>query len=232
MTTTLSIAIGLAALSTAARADWTGKGELGFVQASGNTSNSTLDAKLKLSNTWDVWKETLDLEALRAATNGVDTAQRYLATSQTDYALTERSFLFGNLAYRRDKFSGFTYQLDASTGYGYKLIDTKTEKLSTQMGVGYGRLQYQNTDQTKSNAVVTAGLDYENALTDTTKVVDKFGYTAGSANQLMHNFLGLEVKMTTALALSVGLDIQHNSNPPAPKKTTDTLTTVNLVFGF
>ena len=58
------------------------------------------------------------------------------------------------------------------------------------------------------------------------------GYTGGSANQLLHNFLGLEVKMSSALALAVGLDVQHNSNPPAPKKTTDELTTVNLVFAF
>ena len=228
----LTLVAALALIAGSAHADWTGKGEVGLVQASGNTQSSTLDAKLNVNDTWGDWKEVIDLSALHASSNNTETAQRYIADAQTNYALNPRAFWFGNAEYRDDDFSGFTYQINLTTGVGYKLIDSKTEKLAAQIGVGYGKLEYKTTGETKSNGVLTGGLDYENALTETTKLVDKFGYTGGSANQLVHNFIGLEVKMSTSLALSVGFDVQRNSNPPAPKKTTDELTTVNLVFGF
>jgi len=41
--------------------------------------------------------------------------------------------------------------------------------------------------------------------------------------------------MSTALALSVGLDVRDNTKPPVatpPKKKVDTITTVNLVYAF
>jgi putative salt-induced outer membrane protein len=69
-------------------------------------------------------------------------------------------------------------------------------------------------------------------LTATTNIVDKFHLESGSDNTLLSNFSGVEVKMSNALALSVGLDVQHNTKPPAPRKKTDTVTTVNLVYAF
>ena len=75
-------------------------------------------------------------------------------------------------------------------------------------------------------------MSYENQLTATTKLVDKFAAEAGADNTLLANFIGVEVKMTTALALAVGLDARYNTKPPAPLKKADTLTTVNLVYSF
>ncbi len=235
----IALAAALALTSGAARADWKGKGELGLVDASGNTQTRTVDAKLDLNDTWGDWKQDFNFSALRASTSGTATAERYIAASQTNYALTANSFLFGGLSYTDDKFSGFQYQANATAGYGYKFYDTKTLKLSSQIGVGYGRLKYEPTPgdtppggQTKGSTVYTLGINYEQALTDTTKIVDKFDYTGSSPDSLTHNFIGIEVKMTTALALSAGFDVRHNNNPPAPKKTTDELTTLNLVFAF
>lgn len=216
----------------AARADWAGKGELGYVAANGNSEATTLDAKLDLNDAWGLWKQDFNLSALRASTSGTETAERYVAQSQTNYALTQRSFWFGALSYTEDKFSGFQYQADANTGYGYKIFDAKDLKLSTQIGVGYGKLKYSTNGETHGNAVYTFGANFEDALTSTTKLVDHFDYTGSSPDSLLHNFIGLEVKISTALALALGYDVRHNSSPPAPKKTTDTLTTVNLAYSF
>jgi putative salt-induced outer membrane protein YdiY len=54
----------------------------------------------------------------------------------------------------------------------------------------------------------------------------------GSTNTLSHDEIALAVKMSSKLALSVGYAITDNSNPPAPLKKVDTVTTVNLVFSF
>jgi putative salt-induced outer membrane protein len=38
--------------------------------------------------------------------------------------------------------------------------------------------------------------------------------------------------MTELLAISVGLNVRTNSEPPPPLEKTDTLTTVNLVYQY
>ena len=170
------------------------------------------------------------MAALRATSNHIKSADRYMAGWQSDYKLSARSFWFGALRYENDKFSGFDYQTSASTGYGYKFYDTDRVKLSGQAGVGYRRFKETLTGDSKGDAVLVAGMDYENKLTATTKVVDKFHAEAGSNNVLLANFLGLEVKMSDALALSVGFDVRDNTK--SPNKKVDTISTVNLVFAF
>ena len=115
---------------------------------------------------------------------------------------------------------------------GYKFYDTDKIKLSGQAGAGFRRLRNSVTGQSQGDAVFVAGLDYENKLTATTKVVDKFHAEAGSSNTLLTNFLGIEVRMSDALALSVGFDVRDNTKPPAGKKKVDTVSTVNLVYAF
>jgi putative salt-induced outer membrane protein len=230
----------LAFVAASAQAEWKGKGEAGIVFARGNTQSDTINLKLGMSQEDAQWKHALELAALRGSNGGVTNADRYMAGWQSNYTMSARTFWFGGLRYENDKFSGFDYQASASTGVGYKFYDTDKIKLSGQVGLGYRRLKTTAiTDpppgvpsDTSGNAVFVAGFDYENVLTATTKVVDKFHVESGSDNTLLSNFLGLEVKMSDALALSAGLDVHQNTKPPVDKKKTDTITTLNLVYAF
>jgi len=224
----------LAAVS--AHAEWKGKGEAGIVLARGNSQTDTINLKLDMSTTVDKWKHALGMAALRASNDGTRTAERYLATWQSDYNFSARSYWFGGLRYENDKFSGFKYSASATAGIGYKFVDTDRVKLTGQAGVGFRRIETEPTatlpGASGNNAIFTAGMNYENKLTDTTRLVDKLTLESGSDNTLLTNFIGVEVKMSTALALSAGLDVRHNTKPPAPLKKTDTLTTLNLVYSF
>jgi len=55
---------------------------------------------------------------------------------------------------------------------------------------------------------------------------------AGSKNTFMSNELALQVKMTDRLSLAAGLGVRYNTDPPVGRKKTDTLTTLNIVYGF
>lgn len=229
-------ALALLFAAAGAQAEWKGKGEAGIVFARGNTETDTINLKLGMSTTVERWKHEIGLAALRASSSGTKTADRYLATWQSDYNFSKRAFWFGGLRYENDKFSGFKYSASATTGVGCKFVDSERVKLTGQLGVGYRRIATEDTatvpGSTSNNAIVTAGLGYENQLTATTKVVDKLTAESGSDNTLVTNFVGLEVKMTTTLALAVGLDARYNTKPPAPLKKADTLTTLNLVYSF
>jgi putative salt-induced outer membrane protein len=83
-----------------------------------------------------------------------------------------------------------------------------------------------------SDGVGTAGLDYMQQLTSTTRLTDKLLLQAGGLNTAVANDFAVAVNITNTLALSVGYGLRYNSNPPAGSKTTDKLTTVNLVYSF
>lgn len=226
------IALALAAASVAQADPWKGKGEAGIVFARGNSDSDTVNIKLAMSKVIDLWKHSLDMSYLRASSNGVESSNRFVGAWQSDYKVSERSFAFGALHYERDQYSGFDYQASASTGLGYKFYDTDKIKLSAQAGLGYRQLKDNVSGETSGNVVFVAGMNYENAITATTKIIDKFHAESGSDNTLLSNYLGVEVKMSDKLALAAGYDVRQNTKPPAGKKKTDTVTTLNLVYAF
>ncbi|MCS6947658.1 MAG: DUF481 domain-containing protein, partial [Steroidobacteraceae bacterium] len=120
----------------------------------------------------------------------------------------------------------------ATTGYGRKLVATDRTQLSGQIGTGYRCLKNALTGATDGDAVLRGDLKFDHALTATTKLIDNLSVESGSRNTLTINELALQVKLNDALALSLGLGLRHNSDPPPGARRTDTLTTLNLVYGF
>lgn len=229
----LCVAAVIAAGSAgAARADWSGKGEAGIVFARGNSDTETANVKLEMAREVEKWKHGFGGALLRAKNDGSKTADRYGVYWQSDYKFSERNYWFGALRYEDDRFSGFDYQTSATTGLGHKFIDNDRTKLIGQAGVGYKRLEDAVTDGTSDNAVLRGDLRYEHALTATTKVIDTLLVESGSANTFAVNELALQVKMSDAFALAVGFAVRHNTDPPNGLGKTDTLSTVNLVYGF
>jgi putative salt-induced outer membrane protein len=230
----LALALAALALGTSlpAQAQWKGKGEVGIVSARGNAEAETANVKLDTSREVDRWKHAFGVAALRASNAGIATAERYGASWQSDYKLSDRSFWFGGLRYEQDEFNGFDYQASLSTGYGYKFIDNKRTKFNGQAGVGYRRSKLVPVGDIQSSAIFRGDLKLEHALTDTTKIINTFVVEAGSDNTFASNDLALQVAMSEKFALSVGLGVRHNTDPPLGLKKTDTLTTVNLVYAF
>ncbi|MFM7626682.1 MAG: YdiY family protein, partial [Gammaproteobacteria bacterium] len=227
-----AVALALGSLSPQAAAEWKGKGEVGAVMARGNSDADTVNIKLDMARELDSWKHGFGILALRATNSGDKTAERYGAYWQSDYKFSDRSYWFGGLRYEDDRFSGFDYQASLTTGVGHKFIDNDTTKFSGQVGLGYKQLKPALLGRTESEAILAGELKYEHALTETTKIIDKFVVEVGSSNTFAANDLALQVKMSDKFSLSAGIGVRYNSDPPGGLKTTDTLTTLNLVYGF
>jgi putative salt-induced outer membrane protein len=234
----------------AARADdlpqgWSGKGQAGYVMSRGNSDTDAANVKLDLSLLRRDWKYSLELDGLFGRSSGITSAERWDARQQSDYQITAGLFTFGALSYQDDRFSGFQYQATGSAGLGYKFVDSETTKLAAQVGVGYrslrpeillkddaGRVYARIPQPTQSEAVGTTGLDFMHQFNASTKLTDKLITESGSSNTSIRNDLSLEVKMNKKLALAAGFSVSENTNPPAPLKRTDTISTLNLVYAF
>ena len=235
--------IALAALAPAAQAQWNGKAELGILSATGNTESKAANAKLDLIHEGSKWRNTFGFAALYSEGEEFSTAERYEAKYQADLKITDRFSWFGALRGEQDRFSAFAYQATVSTGASYKFIDSPTTQLDASLGAGYRRSQPQELiksdageviDRIKgepdSEPVVTLSSNYQHNFTETTKLTNKFLAESGSDNTAVQNDIALSVSMTKSFALAVGFGVRYNSDPPPLAESTDTLTTVNLVY--
>ena len=223
----------LAALAASpAHADWTGKGELGLVLSRGNSDAETLNARIDAATEVGRWTHGVGFSMLYATAEDVKTADRYELRGQSNYKLTDRSYLFGALRYEDDEFSAFDYQATASGGYGYKFIDTEATKFVAQIGAGYRVAEVRLTGDEENEAVARGDILFQHQFTPTTKLIEKFLVEAGSSNTFLQNELAVEVKMTDKLALSVAYLVRHNTVAPVGIDKTDQLTTANVVFSF
>lgn len=226
-------AAALAVLTpAAAQAEWKGKGELGLVLARGNTETETISAKADMVQESDPWKHLVGFSALRSTSGDVTTADRYEVHGQSDYKISQRSYVLGALRYENDEFSPYTYQAVAALGYGYKFYDTEDTKLSVELGVGYRRTEDRLTQEEEGDAILRGGMNYENKITDNTLVYDKLLVESGSDNTFIQNELGVKVAMNASLALSVAYLVRYNTDVDPPLESTDELLTANLVFSF
>jgi putative salt-induced outer membrane protein YdiY len=237
--------IALAALAPAAQAQWSGKAELGILSATGNTESKAANAKLDLIHEGSRWRNTVGFAALYSDGAEFSTAERYEAKYQADFKITDRFSWFGALRGEQDRFSAFAYQATVSTGGSYKFIDSPTTQLDASLGAGYRRSQPQELikndageviDRIKgepdNEPVVTLSSNYQHNFTESTKLTNKFLAESGSDNTAVQNDIALSVNMSKSFALAVGLGVRYNSNPPPLAQTTDTLTTVNLVYSI
>jgi len=224
---------------------WTGKGQGGLLFSSGNSVSDSLNAKLDLARSDGPWKNGVALAGLYGKNNGILSAERIEGRYEVDHKISDRLYWFGAAGATRDLFSGFNYQITATAGLGYKIIDSADTKLDGSLGLGAQRLQTQQITKDAAGAVVeringaaqtsmvgTAGLNYEHKLTASTKLTDKLLITSGSLDTLVANDLGLQVSINETLALSVGYAIRDNSKPAAGVKKLDQVTTVNLVYNI
>ena len=234
----------------AARADdppsgWSGKGQLGYVMSRGNSDADSANAALDVNLVTEKWKHTLSLDGLYGRSAGITSADRWDAREQSDYTISARVFAFGAVSYQDDMFSGFQYQASGSAGIGYKFIDSSSTKFAAQVGVGYRSLRPEQLikddsgavvqripGETASEAVATAGIDFDHQFNASTKLSDELLVESGSSNTSTQNDLALEVKMSKKLSLAAGFGVRDNSKPPAGLKRTDTVTTLNLVYAF
>ena len=218
--------------SGTAAADWSGKGTFGGVLARGNTDTETINLNLDVENKLDTWTHKAGASMLRTVTDDITSADRWELRGESQYSLTERSYLFGALRYEDDAFTDYEYQATLSGGYGYRFITNETTKLEGQVGAGYREAEVRLTGEQQDGIIARGALDFEHKLTATTLVYDRFLVESGSDNTFLQNALGLEVKINDTFALGLDYAVRHNTDVLPGTDKTDQVLTANLVYGF
>ncbi|MDO5611007.1 MAG: DUF481 domain-containing protein [Pseudomonadota bacterium] len=211
---------------------WSGTGELGLAIAKGNTDSHTLVGKLGAKNVQGPWTYTAGAAFLNGKADGEENAYRYEAFGSAARDLNARSYISGGLRTERDHYANYEYQSVASASYGFRAIASEATTLTFEVGAGYRWAKLQDIRVHENGAIARAGMDFKHQFNDNVAIYDNLLIEGNGDNVFARNDIGVLVKMTDALALKAGVETRHNTDVLPGIKKTDTLTTLNVVYGF
>ncbi len=233
------IALALAALILSAptlaaegeESPWSGKVTLGYLATSGNTENSNLNSGVEIGRKSGDWMHMATANAINATENELTTAEAYELGWKSEWNMSEKSFLFGRLDWRKDRFSGYDTQFSQTIGYGHRLIDTDQHKLNLEAGAG-ARQSDLADGTTEEETVFRGGMQYKWILSETAEFRQDFTVEAGEDNTYGESVTAISAKLLGDLALVASYTIKHNTDVPSPLEKTDTYTAISLEYGF
>ena len=210
---------------------WSGNVSFGFLSTSGNTENSNLNGKLEVGYTTGRWNHLFDAYAINASESNVTTTKAHGAGWKSEWNLSEHNFLFGQLSYREDRFSGFPTQFSQAVGYGRRFIDTTAHTLSAEAGAG--ARQSERADGVDENDfIVSGGLNYKWTISESANFTQDLKIEYGENNTFTESISAVSTNIVGALALVVSYTIRNNSVVLPGTVNTDTFTALSLEYGF
>lgn len=212
---------------------WAGKGEFGFVNTTGNTDSLAVNMKLEFVKTTETWRHRFSGTMLYTEEDDIADNERYTFEAQSDRKLNEASYVFGSLRWDADKFGAYDPQMTLTAGYGRQLMKSETHELKGEIGAGYRKLEERETGESSSEPILRFLLDDSWQVLESTMWTNRLLVETGSDNTFTQFNTAAKVTMTDKLAISVGFEVRNNSKlPPGDSESTDTVTTVNLVYNF
>jgi len=221
--------------------NWTGRGQVGAFQSSGNSEDVGVTLSLALERTGINWQHRLRANVDYQHSNGRTSREQYLAAYEPRYQIDTNLFGYALAQYESDRFQGFSSRYSLSGGLGYKLIDTDAAQLSAKAGPSWRLVELvDGTSQGSLGAL--AGLDFDWRLAEQIKFTqdaDMVADAGGAASVVVDSnstsvllTSGLEATLSKGLTTRLSYTVDYDSNPPAGTVTTDTFTRFTLVYGF
>ena len=205
--------------------------EFGMILTSGNSDSSSINGKLSVENDLDKWLHSGKLSAVKTESENITSAERYLLKLKSNYKLGSDEFLFGGLNHDVDEFSGYDYQTSVIAGYGRKLHESDTYKLSIEIGPGY-RTSKLKAGGDDSEGILHLGANSQYIINQATHIDGTLSIDTGSDQTITELDLSYVNKLNSSLAVKLGYNLRNSSDVPVNSKKTDTITTVSLIYSF
>lgn len=210
---------------------WSGEGELGFSQSTGNSDNISLAAGLSLTREGLRWRHAFRARADFQRSNGTTTRERFLVAIEPQYKINEQLFAYGLGQYERDRFQGYSARYTASGGLGYRVIDNDGMTLDLRAGPAWRQTEL-TAGGTDSALAGLASLDLQWDITDSLALHQTASALVESGTSTFTSETALETQLVGALSARLGYRVEYETNPPAGRESTDTQTRATLVYGF
>lgn len=230
--------------------EFTASAELGFLYKTGNTKSADIKAGFNLKHEKEKWSSVVVFNILAKKLETEDdtgdkdfetTDNKWDILTQTNYTIGEadKDYLYGNLAYEQDKFSGFESQSSFSAGWGREWYKNETTSFFADVGPGvkYDVTRATATDPSVSNTnfIVQAQALYTHKFNDFVEFkqyfVAKQAVESGE-NSVYKSETSVTAQLIDALQLKFALRIDHDTEVEPEFENTNTETSMTLIYNF
>ncbi|NQY86413.1 MAG: DUF481 domain-containing protein [Colwellia sp.] len=229
---------------------FTASAELGFLYKTGNTKSADVKAGFNVKHEKDKWRTSVAFNVLAKKTETKDEAgnKSYESTdnkwdilTQTNYTVgaSDKNYLYGNLAFEQDKFSGFESQSSLSAGWGRQWYKTKSSSLFADIGPGVKYDVTRATDTTPSTSssslIIQAQATYTHKFNEFVEfkqyLVAKQATKSGE-NSVYKSETSITAKLIDALQLKFAIRLDYDTEVEDNFENTNSETSMTLIYSF
>ena len=210
---------------------WSGQGEAGGFISSGNTQNRGLAIGVNLTKETRHWKHAMRGIVDYQEDQGVASRERYFAGYEGNWKFTPRGFAVLALSWERDRFTGFTNRFTQALGLGYRLVDSPRLTIALDGGPALRQTQFTN-GLNENHAAARAALNAKWLVGSRITFNQTATYYHDNTNNSLLSLSQLTAKLNGRLSARMSFQLNNESNPPAGRENTDTVTRATLVYNF
>ena len=226
------LALSMAAGSALAQDEGlSGQVAFGYLATSGNSDNENMNLAFGGQYDRDKWHHSLNGLAVRASSSNATTAEAYGLSWKSKYDVNETDYVFGLVAWDKDKFSGYDQQIREVVGYGRRFVDREKHTLNAEAGAGFRQSDLRN-GLSEDETIARLALDYEWLISETATFTQLFAIENGSDNRHTESVTSLSADIWGNIALVLSYTIKSNSDVPVGTEKTDTFTAISLEYSF
>ncbi|MEM1192079.1 MAG: DUF481 domain-containing protein [Pseudomonadota bacterium] len=215
-----------------ALAPWEGAVSLAAVTASGNADNAAVGFALNAARTTGKFTHNVAAYIDIGEANNVLSQKRWGASYKLDYAIAERWYAFGRVAYDEDEFSGFDYRIAANSGLGYFVAKSDPFTWKVEAGPGY-RISLIDADDTRQNQFAFyAASDLDWVIRDGLTLTSDIAATYTSATTTIEATHGLNAALWGNLTAGLSHYYRFETDPPSDRVNTDNVIRATLGYKF
>ena len=214
---------------------WKSNIGLSYVATSGNSDTNTMGLDLLVERRPEPWGLEFIANFNRAEDSGDLTAERYFASARATRTLSERWEFFAGLSGEKDPFAGFDLRGVVESGVTYHALLGPKHLLSFDGGLTWTDEDRIEPEPDTSYFGGVVGLKYEWKISDTASLYERLLFYPNfdeSSDWRLSSDTGLQVSMTSLLAVKLGYELRYRNEPIGDAESTDATTTASLVFTF
>lgn len=210
---------------------WTGQGEVGLANSTGNTRSTDLALGLHFARQGLNWDHALDANVDYQRTNGLETKSRYFAGYNGHYKFDGPLYAVGVLSWEGDRFMGFDSRMTESAGLGYAILDSSDMQLSVEAGPALRQTDF-ITGGSENSLAGRAAVNYRWEILPSLAFTQSVSYYGESRDSTVISDTGLTANLIGALSARLSYHVQYESSPPLGLQNTDTTSRLTLVYNF
>lgn len=226
---------------------WSGEVAVSGARRSGASRvlNGSLNALVKYEP--EDWQNEIAFGIDYARTGEVVSEDRLETRGRSRYDIDDPLYIFGEVEYEDDRFSGFAYQATESVGLGKRIVETDDLKVDIEGGPAFRQSRVRQTGDFGNEVLLRAGGMIEWYVSDTATFTNETSLLMSSGGievesattgQLlrerseMSNVSAFDMQIIGDLKGRISLEVKYRSDPPPGGVRAETLTKIGLVQQF